>query len=175
MTAPRKLGRPKKPVPAFPLGPAPMVEDGLKAKTHFSEMLASLDSAEADLIGSVRRKRRTLKNAHALGLALENELDSADRKQLLAEDFALRAIEWKNVKDGGKKAGQARKESMGTSVEVVGEKNQQLIARIKPNGSLSVSRAAEILLNRWEELGDGGMAPSLTTARRWLKKLSTSS
>jgi hypothetical protein len=152
-----------------------MVVDGLKAQTHFAEMLASLDATETDLIGSVRRKRRTLKNAHALGLALENELDVAERKQLLAEDFALRVGEWENVKGGGKEAGQARKQSMDMRVEVVGEQNQQLIAKIKPNGPLSVSRAAEILLNRWEELGDGGKAPSLTTARRWLKKLSTSS
>jgi hypothetical protein len=152
-----------------------MVEDGLKAHTHFSEMLASLDAAEADLIGSVRRKRRTLKNTHALGLALENDLDAAERKQLLAEDFALRVGEWENVKDGGKEAGQARKKTMDMRVEVVGELNQQLIAKIKPNGLLSVSRAAEIFLSRWEELGDGGKAPSLTTARRWLKKLITSS
>lgn len=175
MTVPRKLGRPPKPLPKFPLGPSPMSEKGQKDQTYFSEMLASLDATEAELIGSVRIKRRTLKNAHALAIALENELDAAEREHLMAADVALRLEEKKYVEDGGKETGKARKKSRDIRVQLVGNKNQQLIAKIKPNGVLSISRAGEILLDRWEELGDGGEIPSLTTARRWLKKLITSS
>lgn len=175
MTVVRKRGRPKKPTPKFPLGPAPMSKEGLKDRSHFSEMLESLDTAEADLIGSIRKKRPTLKNAHALGLALENELNETEQERLLAADVALRLEEKKYVEDGGKETGKARKITMDMRVQAVGKKNPLLIAKIKPNGKLSISRTAEILLDRWEELGDGGEIPSLITARRWLKKLITSS
>lgn len=175
MTVARKRGRPKKSLSKFPLGPSPLRKGKLNDQSHFSEMLASLYAAEADLIGGVRIKRVTIKNMHALGLALENELNETEREQLLAADAALRVIEKENVKGGGEESGEVRKKSRDIRVQLVGNKNQQLIAKIKPNGVLSISRAGEILLDRWEELGDGGEIPSLTTARRWLKKLITNS
>lgn len=175
MTGGRQRGRPKKPMPASPLGPAPMRGVGLKEQSQFSEMLASIDAAEADLIGGVREKRPTLTNVHALGLALENELNETERASLFEVDAALRSAAKKYVEKGGKETGIARKKSTDARVQIVGKKSQQLIAKTKPNGMLSISSAAEILLNRWDELGDGGEKPSLSTARRWLKRLATSS
>lgn len=175
MTRGRQPGRPKKPVPASTLGPAPMRGAVLKEQLQFSRMLASINATEADLIGSVRKSRPTIKSAHALGLALENELDDIERASLFEMDATLRSAAKKYVKDGGKEAGIVRKKSMDARIQIVGKKNQLLIAKAKPNGVLSISSAAEILLKRWNELGDGGKKPSLTNARRWLKKLSTSS
>ncbi len=175
MTGRRQRGRPKKPLPASPLGPAPFGMREPEKSTPFSKMLKAIDAAEADLIGSVRKSRPTLTNQHALGLALENQLGDNERASLLEADAALRSHAKKYVEKGGKETGSARTRTRENRIKDVGRKNHDLIAKVKPNGHLSIARAADILLSNWTTTGDGGKRPSLTTARRWLKILSTSS
>ena len=171
----RQRGRPKKSTPIPDLGPSPL--QGRVPAVHLpaQAMLESLNAVERDLINGIRKNRRTVKHDLALGLALEDEFDSAARTALQKQDANLRRRELKYVTKGGRERAEARRKEYEKRLELIREKNQDLLVQMRPAGKYSVSAVASVILTSWLTRGYPGTPPSMSTLRKWVRKLTTSS
>ncbi len=168
----RTRGRPKAPPP---FGPRPSWSRPPTSGRQSQDLYDRLRAVEEELIGRTVRKRPTIPHAHVLRLALANELSSREFEELRTADEQLKQQGQKNRREGGKANAAARLKETTARIEELRKKNTDLIAKIKPQGRLSVSSVAAKILDKWAERGDGGKPPPRSTLCRWLKKLTTSS
>ncbi len=130
---------------------------------------------EEELIAPTIQKRPTIKHSHALRLALENELNLKDRRELKRTEKKLQDKAQENRSDGGKGRAAERRETAAARMEALRKMNGNLLATIRPKGRRTASNVAGIILENWAQRGDGGTPPSRSTLLRWLEILSMSS
>jgi hypothetical protein len=110
----------------------------------------------------------TVPDEHAYTMAsLGDESLIGYEDQVLKRDDEYRRHAQKNRKYGA----EVTRTAALNRQNILLQKNKSLIAKIKPNGNLSINGVAHIIINEWNERGWGGAPPADKTIRNHLKKI----